>query len=368
MGVAEHDWEQAVALLEGADEVALACHVDPDGDALGSMLALHHALRRRGVRTVASWGSATPADPATGRWPLLVPPQYTFLPGIRDLVPVSEFPRAPKVLVAFDTGSPDRLGSLRPAAEAAGTVLVIDHHASGESFGDVRLMDPDAAATAVLVAELIDRLGVAFDRDIATCLYVGLVTDTGRFQYASTTPEVMRLGARLIAQDIDHAAINRRVFETHSFGYLKVLGRALERARLEPAAGLAWTAVLQRDIDDLGIAMSEVEGLIDVLRAVESAECSLVCKEQPSTAGGPRRWKASLRSKGGVDVGRVAAALGGGGHAFAAGFIAEGELEDVVARVVDELLAADADHGDAGETDPADRPVVAVGDRAPRAS
>lgn len=364
MGVAEHDWEQAVALLEGADEVALACHVDPDGDALGSMLAMHHVLRRRGVKTVASWGSSSRDDPGPGastRWPLLVPPQYTFLPGIRDLVPSSEFPPAPEVFVAFDTGSPDRLGSLRPAAEAAGTVLVIDHHASGTSFGDVRLLDPEAAATAVLVAELIDRLGVELDRTIATCLYVGLVTDTGRFQYASTTPEVMELGARLIAQDIDHAAINRRVWETHSFGYLKVLGRALERAQLEPAAGLAWTAVLQRDIDDLGIAMSEVEGLIDVLRTVESAECALVCKEQPSSAGGPRRWKASLRSKGAVDVGHLATTLGGGGHAFAAGFTAEGELEDVVGRVVDALSALQPGDGQ-------DRPVAAVGDRATRAS
>lgn len=338
MAIAEESWARAVELLEHSDEVALVCHVDPDGDALGSMLALQHFLRARGVRTVASWGASTPAVDGDGQDPALeVPPQYTFLPGVSELSPAGAFPREPALLVAFDTGSPQRLGSLRAAAETAGAVIVIDHHASGTAFGDVRLIDGDAAATAVLVDELVRRMGGELDREMAACLYVALVTDTGRFQHPSTTPEVMRLGARLISYGIDHAAINRQVWETHSFGYLKVLGRAMERAVLAPDVGLAWTAVLQSDLDDLGITLAETEGLIDVLRAVEAADCVAVAKERSDGT-----WSVSLRSKGRVDVGRLAAGLGGGGHTFAAGFTAGGDLDAVVASVHAALEPAQA--------------------------
>lgn len=332
MVIAEECWVRAAELLGAAEEVALACHVAPDGDALGSMLALQRFLKGRGVRVTASWG----ASGMDGKGPaLLVPPQYTFLPGIEDLTPPGDFPAEPPLFVALDTGTADRLGSLQQAAQRAGAVIVIDHHASGAAFGDVQLIDGNAAATAVLVDELIRRMGGELDQEMAACLYVGLVTDTGRFQHPSTTPEVMQLGARLIGHDIDHAAINRRVWETHSFGYLKVLGRAMERAVLVAEAGLAWTAVLQSDLDDLGVTLPETEGLIDVLRAVEAAECVCVAKELSDGS-----WNVSLRSKGAVDVGRVAAALGGGGHAFASGFTANGSLDEVVGRVCASLEQA----------------------------
>jgi bifunctional oligoribonuclease and PAP phosphatase NrnA len=332
MPVADDDWSRAVELLQAADEVALVCHVDPDGDALGSMLALQRLLQQRGVTTVASYGSS-----GDDHEPLAVPPQYAFLPGLDGLVTAADFPAAPSLVVAFDTASADRLGTLRPVVDHAETVIVIDHHASGQAFGDVRLCDESAAATAVLVDRLIGRMGATLDREMATCLYVGLVTDTGRFQYASTTPEVMELGARLIGFDIDHAAINRRVWSSHSFGYLKVLGRAMQRATLLPQVGLAWTSVHQYDLADLGIAMQETEGLIDVLHGLEAADCALVCKEQSAGGDGIPRWKASLRSRGRVDVGEVAKLLGGGGHRFAAGFTARGTLDATVGRVVDAL-------------------------------
>lgn len=330
MSIPEDEWARAVTLLEQARSVALVCHVDPDGDALGSMLAIQRFLAARGVETVASFGTSEPDGT-----PLTIPPQYTFLPGLDHLVPAAAFPAAPPLLVAFDTGSLDRLGSLRPSAEAAETVIVVDHHARGEVFGDIRICDETAAATAVIADELIRRMGGRLDRDIATCLYVGLVTDTGRFQYASTTPAVMELGARLLAEGIDHTAINRQVWEAHSFGYLKVLGRAMDRAVLLPGASLAWTSVQQRDLADLGIGAAELEGLIDVLHGLDAVECALVLKEQPSGPSGAARWKGSLRSKGAIDVGDVATAFGGGGHAFAAGFTTEGDAQQIAAHVAD---------------------------------
>jgi phosphoesterase RecJ-like protein len=160
------------------------------------------------------------------------------------------------------------------------------------------------------------------------CLYTALVTDTGRFQYASTTPGVLRLAARLVALDIDHAAINRQVWNTHSFGYLKLLSQVLDRAQLEPQAQLLWTVVTQADLRRYGVAWQETEGLIDVLRSVETAQVAMIAKEHSDGV-----WKVSLRSRGDVDVGRVARDLGGGGHAFLAGLMADGDLEDLVRQV-----------------------------------
>ncbi|HEX6257489.1 MAG TPA: bifunctional oligoribonuclease/PAP phosphatase NrnA [Euzebyales bacterium] len=332
MTVSESAWRQAVDALSAANEVALACHVDPDGDALGSMLALQRFLSGRGVRTAASWGTVD-ADAGDE---LAVPPQYAFLPGLDTLVVPERFPASPSLMVAFDTGAPGRLGSLRAAAEAADTLIVLDHHASGEEFGDIRLVDGSLAATAVLVDELISRLGGELDRETAICLYTALVTDTGRFQYASTTPGVLRLAARLISLDIEHAEINRQVWSTHSFGYLKLLAKVLERTTLDPSTALLWTAVTREDLERFGVSWQETEGLIDVLRSVGTARVAMIAKQQSDLA-----WKVSLRSRGDVDVGVIARDLGGGGHAFLAGLVADGPIEDIVERVSAAIAAHD---------------------------
>lgn len=330
MAVAEVEWGRAVEALRSARDVALGCHVDPDGDALGSMLALRQLLVRRSLPVWAGWAAENAAEDE----PLRVPPAYRDLPWVDQVVPRGAFPAAPDVFVALDCASPGRLGGLRAVARAARVVVVVDHHAAGEPFGDVRLIDPGAPATAALVVELADRLGEPIDAEQAACLYAGLVTDTGRFSYASATPETLRLGARLMETGIDHAAINRRVWDTHRLGYLRVLGHALGRVTLLAEDDLVYTVVTCADVDGAGITLPETEGIIDVVRGIEDAECALVLKEQPDGS-----YKASLRSKSRVDVGRVAERLGGGGHRFAAGFTSDREPEAIVAGVVDALRA-----------------------------
>lgn len=320
---AERDWQRAVDLLAGAERVALACHVGPDGDALGSMLGLGAALRSLGKDVVASWGGE----------PFEVPAAYSFLPAVDLLVPPERFPEAPELLVTLDTGSPDRLGTLGDRVARAGTTVVVDHHANGVPYGDLRLVDDGAAATVVLVAELLDRLGVALTQETATPLYTGLVTDTGSFKYLATTPSVHELAGRLLATGIRHDLISRAIYDTAPFGWVQLLGRACGRARLEADAvsglGLVWTVVEPADYDGTGLGLAEVEGVIDVLRVTVEAEVALVLKADPVEGG----WKVSTRSKGAVDVGAVCSGLGGGGHRFAAGFTAAGESLDVVGRV-----------------------------------
>ena len=312
-------WDEAVALLSAADEVALACHMGPDGDALGSLLALALGLRALGKRVVASWGSE----------PFAVPAQYAFLPGLDLLSPPSEFPESPALLVTFDTGSVDRLGVLAEAAKAARDVIVVDHHASNTRFGTVNLLDPDAAASVLLVDELLRRLGVVLDADIAACLYTGLTTDTGSFKYQATTPAVHGVAARLIATGIDHAAIAREVWDTKPFGYIKLLGVLLGRAVLE--GDLVWTWSSQADFDAYGVTMDDIEGAIDVLRTTSESEVAVICKETPEGS-----YAVSTRSKGAADVGAACVALGGGGHRYAAGFTSDADL----ATTMDRLRAA----------------------------
>jgi phosphoesterase RecJ-like protein len=207
--------------------------------------------------------------------------------------------------------------------------VVVDHHVSNERFGTVNLVDPDAAASGVVVQALVDRLGLPLDRDAAVCLYAALVCDTGRFHYASTTPAVFDLARRLTEFDVPVPELSRRLFEEHRFAYLQLLGDALARAELVPEHGFVWTAVTQDMLRRHGVSIDEVEGLIDILRRAEEAEVACVLKEE---ADGTVR--VSLRSLGSVAVDGIAVAHGGGGHRFASGFSAEGDVRDVVARIL----------------------------------
>ena len=323
-------WDEVVRLLRSARSVVLACHVGPDGDALGSMLALGLALRDLGKDVVASWGGA----------PFEVPATYAYLPGLDLLVPPADVPVAPELLVTLDSGSTDRLGSLADRVRTAGCCVVVDHHASNTRFGAVNLVDETSAATAVLVAELVDRLGVPLTHDLAVGLYTGLVTDTGSFKYSATTPAVHALAGRLLATGIRHDLISRAIYDDAPFGYVQLLGRACAGAALEVEAvgglGLVHCLVPAEDLTRSGLGLADVEGVIDVLRVAQEAEVAVVLKGDPVEGG----FKVSTRSKGAVDVGAVCTALGGGGHRFAAGFTSWDDGPSTLERLRKELDAA----------------------------
>jgi len=321
----EADWSSAVKLIDGAGQVCLACHVRPDADALGSMLAVAVALAGRpGSRTVvASFGDD----------PFAVPGILSFLPGQSLLSSPADYPDRPEVMISFDAASVDRLGRLAGPAEAAGALIVLDHHASNGGFGTVNIVDPAAAATAVLAAELIDRMGIRLTEDIALGLYAGLVTDTGSFKYAATTPQVHELAARLLATGIEPGTVARELYDRAPFSYLGMLAAALGRAVLEPSAagglGLVWTTVTRADREPAELPLELAESVIDVVRKTDEAEVAVVLKEDD--AG---NWQVSVRSKAAVDVGALCTALGGGGHARAAGFSFAGHPGEAVAAML----------------------------------
>jgi bifunctional oligoribonuclease and PAP phosphatase NrnA len=316
-----HDVEGALAraavAINGAEYVALACHVNPDGDALGSMLGLLHVLRAAGRPCVASFSE-----------PFGVAPHYRELPGLELLVPPAQFPEVPEVMVTFDSGAMHRLGDLTVAAKAASELVVLDHHVSNERYGSINVVVPDAAATAVVVHRLVAELGLPLTRDAAVCLFAALVCDTGRFQYETTTPAVFELAAELVSFGVPVARLSRTLFEEHRFAYLKLLGAALERAVLVPERSFVWTSVTQDDLARYGVTFEEVEGLIDVVRRTSEAEVAAVLKE-----GTDGLTRVSLRSLGAVDVCKIAQSQGGGGHRFAAGFSTDDPIPEVVARI-----------------------------------
>lgn len=314
--------DRAVGALEAAPSAALACHLNPDPDALGSMLGLAGYLDARGKKVVCSWGNDTLVRP---RW-------LSALDGAGYLVEPKDFPENPDLLVSLDTASPDRLGVLAPNADRAREVIVIDHHRTNPGFGNIVVLDPTASSTAELVFRLVERMGGELPDGAAACLYAGVVTDTGRFMYEATTPETLRVAAELRRHSFDHARLGQALFEDGSLGYLKVISATLDRAVHVPGGDLVWTYVLQADLKRAGIPMGETDDLIDILRTAREADVACVAKQQRDG-----RFKVSLRSRGDTDVGAVSQTFGGGGHRLAAGYTSQTGLEETIRSLVQAL-------------------------------
>jgi phosphoesterase RecJ-like protein len=311
--------ERAATILRDAAEVALVCHMNPDADALGAMLGLSAFLRSRGASTVCSY----PNEP-------LEPPRWArLLPGSADLVSIKAFPRSPALLVTCDCAALDRLGPLAPVVSRAREVIWIDHHRSNEGLGTIPLIDPTASSTCEIVYRLIDAIGGDLPSDSAVCLYAGLVTDTGRFQYEATTPETLRIAARLREHDFDHARLVQALYEDNPPQYLRLVGTALRRLSFVPEADLVWTYLTQADLSEAGVHPAETDDLIDVIRTARDVDVAVVVKQQRDG-----RFKVSARSRGDHDLAAAAATFGGGGHRLAAGWTSSHGAHETVSRLV----------------------------------
>jgi bifunctional oligoribonuclease and PAP phosphatase NrnA len=291
--------------------------VRPDADALGSALALGTALYKRGIRVQVSFGA-----------PDHVPETLRPLDVHNLCVPAAEVDAAPAVLVTCDVNEPARLGRLAGRLATAGTTVMLDHHVTNPGFGDLRILDPRAEATVLLVDRLLKAMGAVVDADMARCLFAGLVTDTRNFRDAGAAAH--RLAAELIEAGADPHTLVTPIMDTHPFPWLKVLAELLQDAELDPTAaggfGLVHTVVPADRV--ARFRQEEVDGVVDTLRTAAEAEVAAVLKQV-----GPTRWTISLRSRGRVDVAAVAKALGGGGHPRAAGVTVEGTAGEAVAAL-----------------------------------
>jgi phosphoesterase RecJ-like protein len=305
----------ADALL-GARSVVVCAHVNPDGDAVGAVLGITLALRAAGIDAIPTLADARSA-----------PVLYAFLPGFSLYRSVTEL-APPDVFLAIDVPVLARLGDAQKLARSAGSIVVIDHHPDNATFGAVNYVDADAAAVGQMVWRMLPALDVAPDPSIATCLFVAVMTDTGRFSYGNTNAAVMRDAADMLDAGASAYRSYASVYETRSPAHLRLLGLTLSRIAHANDGRVAYSWITSEDLVKTGALPEETEDLIDTVRAVEQVDAVLMLK----CVDGECRL--SLRAKGGFDVGAVATKLGGGGHHAAAGATVCGTMDEALAAVL----------------------------------
>jgi phosphoesterase RecJ-like protein len=323
-----NDLSAVAEAIRSHDRFLVTTHENPDGDALGSLLAMKLALDALGKDSVMYLAGEAP-----------LPREYSWMP-LDDLRRSLPDDAATRVLLALDCANESRLGPDPEVLHSAPLVVNVDHHHDNSRFGAVNLVVADASSTGEIVRDLLNELGVELTPDIAEALYIALVTDTGRFQYTNTTPKALRLAAELIEAGADVHKIFQGVYESVQFAKLKLLARALERAEVYEGGRLVISYLLRGDFAEVGAAEPYSEGIIDSLRAVEGADMAALIREPPRGDGPARR--VSLRASADeLDVSAIARASGaGGGHRQAAGFSSNDSIEEITDFIRREFAAA----------------------------
>ena len=310
------DLDRVAAELRDRDRFLLTAHEGPDGDALGSLLAMHQILTALGKDSVMFLASK--------EFPL--PVEYRFLP-LEEVFHEAPMDLADREVVFLDCGNIDRM----PVDWLQGNgkaIINIDHHHDNTRFGTLNLVDEGASSTAEIVFDLARELGIELTPEIALALYVGLVTDTGRFMYESTTPRTHRVAAELIAAGVDVDDTYRRLYERVPMEKLRLVERALGAAESHAGGALVMSYVTSDDYAASGASEVHTEGIIDYLRSIEGARVAALVRDKRD---GPQPRKVSLRSvDGAIDVSEIAREKGGGGHARAAGFSTDLSYEELV--------------------------------------
>jgi bifunctional oligoribonuclease and PAP phosphatase NrnA len=320
------DYEAVAEAIRSHDRFVVTTHENPDGDALGSVLAMSLALEQLGKDAVMY---------LFGKVPL--PHEYGFmdLDRLRRTLPEDASER---VVLALDCANERRLGPDPGLLEAAPLVVDVDHHHDNTRFGDVNLVVPDASSTGEILRDVFALLGVELTPEIAEALYIAVVTDTGRFQYANTTPRALRLAAELVEAGANVHRVFQDVYENVAFAKIKLLARALEKARVVEGGRIIVSDLERSDFDAAGAEEPFAEGIIDFLRAVEGTELVALIREPPTQNGPTRRISLRTRAEG-IDVSAIARKSGGGGHRQAAGFSSEASVDEITDFIRREFLA-----------------------------
>jgi bifunctional oligoribonuclease and PAP phosphatase NrnA len=319
------DLEAVVDAIRSNDRFLVTTHENPDGDALGSILAMKLGLEQLGKDAVLYLSGVIP-----------LPHEYAFmsLDGLRRTPPEDA---AERVVLALDCANDRRLGPDSGLLERAPLVVDIDHHHDNSRFGKVNLIVADASSTGEILYDLFRELGVRITPEIAEALYIALVTDTGRFQYTNTTPKTLRLAAELVEAGANVHQVFQDVYENVAFAKIKLLARALEKARVYEGGRLIVADLERADFAAAGAEEPFAEGIIDYLRAVEGTEIVALIREPPTQNGPTRRVSLRTRAEG-IDVSAIARKSGGGGHRQAAGFSSEASTDEIVDFIRREFL------------------------------
>ncbi len=307
--------QHIAALIKEKDGFTIITHVSPDGDALGSSLALYGALVQMGKRAQVVCQNE-------------VPRAYRFLPWAETVL-LPENAQQTEYAVSVDCADRQRLGTAIALFDGAKETANIDHHGTNIGFALRNAVNAKAAAAGEMIAALLEMLPVTVDEKIASCLYTAIMTDTGNFAYNNTRPETLRIAAALLAAGADNTDIHRRIYATVPFAKQKLLGRALDAMRLCADGKICLTCLSLADFVTCRAEKPDSDGIVERLRDIEGVEIAVFIREQEAGM-----YKISMRSKIAADVSRVAGELGGGGHKHAAGGTVYGTLAETEEKTI----------------------------------
>lgn len=318
--------QEAAAFIRERDDFLVVSHVQPDGDAISSTVAMGWLLEKLGkTYTMLNEGP--------------VPSKLRYLWGSDNIVtiPGDEPPgRQYRNVICVDCADYSRVGQRGSQWVADGAdILNIDHHPTNDSYGVVNVLKFDAAATAEIIIELIDAMALSIDRDVATAIYTGILTDTGGFRYSNTSPAVMAIASRLLQAGVNGPELAELLLERMTFGQMQMIQRGLSRLAFSEDKRIGWLWVTSEDLDETGATNEDLEGLVNYPRNIEGVEVGMLFKENGQTS-----VKVSLRSAGSVNVAAVAQQFGGGGHVRAAGCRLTDPLPEAISKVVDVVQKA----------------------------
>lgn len=306
------------SLLQGVKTVAIAGHVHPDGDCVGSCIGLKLYLE-----------TCFP-DIKTTVYLEEFPESFCFLKGSGEVVHECSADEAYDVFFALDCGDEKRLGDAVKYFRTAGNTVCIDHHISHKAFARVNYIEPDASSTSELVYTLLEEAKVT--KEIAEALYMGIIHDTGVFQYSCTSSRTMNIAGKLMDTGIDFSKIADDTYYTKTYVQNQILGRALLESITMLDGKIIFSAIRQKDMKFYGVTAKDLDGIVQQLRSTKGVEAALFLYEVS-----PQEFKVSMRSNGKIDVSQIACYFGGGGHVKAAGCTMQGSVYDVINNVVEQM-------------------------------
>jgi len=315
--------DQIVNQIKEAKHLLLVSHRDPDGDAIGSLLALGLASGKLGIK--ATLFNASP-----------IPAVYRFLPSAQRIVRHIKKANTYDVALILDCGHLSRIGDAGETVEKIPVIINIDHHVTNTGFGDIQLIDPLACSTAEIVYRLIKALDVSIDKAIATSIYTGILTDTGSFRFSSTNQAAFAISQEMAELGVEPHDVAQHVYGTYSLGRIKLLNLALDSIEISDNGKLSVMTVTDAMLEETRTQAEDVDGLINYARRIEDVKVAALIQEQKNGkiySSDQGRYHVSLRSDGSVDVAAIAGSFGGGGHASAAGF----QIETTLTKLKSEI-------------------------------
>ncbi len=316
--------QEVIAAIRKHKKFLISAHINPEGDSLCSQLAMKELIAALGKEAVI-----VNNDP--------VPDHYKFLPGIGELSTNLAGKVDFDAALILDCPTLKRIGGVADMIGKEKTVINIDHHISSERFGDVNWVDADASSTGEMVYKLFKEMNAPLTKEIALCLYIAILTDTGSFNYDNTSAITHEIAGDLLGYGLEPGSVSESVYERRTLIDIRLLGLVLSTLKVNRSGEIAYLAITRKMIAETGADISKSEGFINYARSIDGVKVAALFKEDAKDA---KKINVSFRSKSGVDVNKIASFFGGGGHVRASGCVLEGALADVEARVVAKIEEA----------------------------